>query len=188
MFECFYYASLVWYELACLQSLICFLDRGHRRCAGKASVRHLLQPLCDLSASKIAEVAEESQLGFCSWSATGRWLIGDWLPTDQRPRGDLFATWCNWLPTGPRLVANQVNLRFCKTAITWLRSLSDILSLFWRHGIANFPAFAAKTWEMLLWRHEIHYVFPQNWAIKCSTIFQWNLIFSLLTRLGTPIF
>ena len=50
----------------------------------------------------IAEVAEESQLGFAvgrrlvgDWSATGRRLIGDWLPTDwrlgsatgRRPRG-----------------------------------------------------------------------------------------------------
>ena len=55
-------------------------------------------------------------------------------------------------------------LRFCKTAITWLRPLSAILPLFWRHGIANFPAFASKIWEMLLWRHEIHDVFPRNWA------------------------
>ena len=58
----------------------------------------------------------------------------------------------------------ECHLRFCKTAITWLRSLSAILPLFWRHGIANFPAFAAKTWEMLLWRHEIHDVFPRNMA------------------------
>ena len=43
-------------------------------------------------------------------------------------------------------------------------TLSTILPLFWRHGIANFPAFAAKTREMLLWRHAIHDVFPRNWA------------------------
>ena len=55
----------------------------------------------------IAEVAEESQLGF----AVGRRLIGDWLPTDRRPRGDLFATWCNWSPTSRRSVADQVNLK-----------------------------------------------------------------------------
>ena len=42
-------------------------------------------------------------------------------------------------------------LRLYQTPITWLRSLSAILTLFWRHGIANFPAFAAKTWEMLLY-------------------------------------
>ena len=59
---------------------------------------------------------------------------------------------------------NPDHLRFCKTAITWLWSLSAILPLFWRHGIANFPAFAAKTWEMLLWLHEIHDVFPRNLA------------------------
>ena len=69
----------------------------------KAPVRHTLQPLCDLSATKIHNdrrgrrgVATRS----CSWSATGRRLIGDWLPTDRRPRGDLFATWCNCTPTG----------------------------------------------------------------------------------------
>ena len=56
------------------------------------------------------------------------------------------------------------DLRFYQTPIRWLRSLSAILPLFWRHGIANFPAFAAKTWEMLLWRHEIDDVFPRNWA------------------------
>ena len=46
----------------------------------------------------------------------------------------------------------------------WLRFLSAILPLFWRHDNANFLNFAAKTWEVLLWRHEIHNVFPHNWA------------------------
>ena len=41
-------------------------------------------------------------------------------------------------------------LRFYQTRITWLRSLSAILPLFWRHDIANFLTFAAKTWEVLL--------------------------------------
>ena len=36
----------------------------------------------------IAEVAEESQLGF----AVGRRLIGDWSPTDGRLVGDLVGT------------------------------------------------------------------------------------------------
>ena len=53
---------------------------------------------------------------------------------------------------------------FCQTSITWLRSLSVILPLFWRHDIANVHTFAAKTWELLLWRHEIHGVSPRNWA------------------------
>ena len=55
----------------------------------------------------IAEVAEESQLGFAvgrrlvgDWSATNRRLVADWSATGRRPRGDLFATWCNWSPTG----------------------------------------------------------------------------------------
>ena len=55
----------------------------------------------------IAEVAEESQLGFAvgrrlvgDWSATNRGQVADWSATGRRPRGDLFATWCNWSPTG----------------------------------------------------------------------------------------
>ena len=59
----------------------------------------------------IAEVAEESQLGFAvvrrlvgDWSATNRGLVADWSATGRRPRGDLFATWCNWSPTGRGLV------------------------------------------------------------------------------------
>ena len=62
----------------------------------------------------IAEVAEESQLGFAvgrrlfgDWSATNRGLVVDWSATSRRPRGDLFATCCNWSPTGPRLVADE---------------------------------------------------------------------------------
>ena len=84
-------------------------------------------------------------------------------------------------------------LRFCQTSITWLRSLSAILSLFRRHDIANISTFAAKTWEKLWWRNDICGVFPRNWAnalqtCSFSTILQWNLIFSLLTWLGTPMF
>ena len=55
----------------------------------------------------IAEVAEESQLDFAvgrrlvgDWSATNRGLVADWSASGRRPRGDLFATWCNWSPTG----------------------------------------------------------------------------------------
>ena len=47
----------------------------------------------------IAEVAEESQLGFAvgrrlvgDWSATNRGLVADSSATGRRPRGDLFAT------------------------------------------------------------------------------------------------
>ena len=43
-------------------------------------------------------------------------------------------------------------------------TLSAILPLFWRHDITNTTTFAAKTWEVLLWRHEIHVVFPRNLA------------------------
>ena len=58
----------------------------------------------------IAEVAEDSQLGFAfghrlvgDWSATNRGLVADWSATGRRPRGDHFATWCNWSPIGRRL-------------------------------------------------------------------------------------
>ena len=69
---------------------------------------------CNLSATSprpkfktIAEVAEELQLGFAvgrglvgDWSPTNRRLVADWSATGRRPRGDLFATWWNWSPTG----------------------------------------------------------------------------------------
>ena len=63
-----------------------------------------------------------------------------------------------WL-AATRCILSRV-LMCCQTSITWLRSLSAILPLFWRHDIANISTFAAKTWEKLLWRHEIHDVFP----------------------------
>ena len=53
-------------------------------------------------------------------------------------------------------------LRVYQTLIMWLRSLSAILPLFWRHDITNFLTFAAKTCEILFWRHEIHNIFPRN--------------------------
>ena len=53
-------------------------------------------------------------------------------------------------------------LRVYQTLIIWIQSLSAILPLFWSHDIANFLTFAAKTCEMLLWRHEIHNIFPRN--------------------------
>ena len=37
-------------------------------------------------------------------------------------------------------------------------------SIVLRHDIANILTFAANTWELLLWRHEIHDGFPQIWA------------------------
>ena len=47
----------------------------------------------------IAEVAEESQVGFAvgrrlvgDWSATNRGLVADGSATSRRPRWDLFAT------------------------------------------------------------------------------------------------
>ena len=66
---------------------------------------------CNRSATsprpKFKTVAEESQLGFAvgrrlvgDWSPTNRRLVADWSATGRRHRGDLFATWCNWSPTG----------------------------------------------------------------------------------------
>ena len=73
----------------------------------KASVRHTLQPLCDLSATKIHN-DRRGRRGvatmFCSRSAPDRGLVADWSATGRRPHRDLFATWCDWLPTGRGLV------------------------------------------------------------------------------------
>ena len=69
------------------------------------------------------------------------------------------------------------SLRFYQTPITWLRSISAILPLFWHHNIANIPNFAAKTWEVVLRCHEIHDVFPRIWAYVVQNL----LIFHYLT-------
>ena len=83
-------------------------------------------------------------------------------------------------------------LRFCITAIMWLRSLSAILLFFDVMTLPNFIAFAAKTWKMYydvmkkatysreIWLtlykiHSFHSILPRN------------LTFSLLTWLGSPI-
>ena len=90
--------------------------------SAKASVRHTLQPLCDLSATKIQNECRgrrEVATRFCSWSATGWRLIGDWLqlPTDQRLVGDLVGTSLRLDATGRRpvgdlrLVADQSPIR-----------------------------------------------------------------------------
>ena len=91
----------------------------------KALVRHTLQPLCDLSANKIHNDRRGRKgvaARFCSWSATGRRLIGDWSPTDRRLVGDLVGTSMRLdatsrrpvgdrSPTYRRPVADQVNLK-----------------------------------------------------------------------------
>ena len=61
--------------------------------SGKASVTHTLQPLCDLFAIKFHN--DPREVGF------GQQLIRDWLLSDRRPRGDLFATCCKWSPICP---------------------------------------------------------------------------------------
>ena len=64
----------------------------------KALVRHTLQLLCDLSATKIHN-DHKGRRGvatrFCSWSATDRGLVANLSATGRRPRWDLFASWCN---------------------------------------------------------------------------------------------
>ena len=55
----------------------------------------------------------------------------------------------------------DVFLRRCKTAITWLGSLSAILSLFWRHGIADLHRLCREDSRNVLWRHETCDVFPR---------------------------
>ena len=53
------------------------------------------------------------------------------------------------------------HLRRCKTAITWLWSLSAILPLFWRHDIAELHRLCHEDSRIVLWRHEICDVFPR---------------------------
>ena len=56
---------------------------------------------------------------------------------------------------------SKYHLRRCKTAITWLRSLSAILPLFWRHDIAELHHLCREDSRNVLWRHEICDVFPR---------------------------
>ena len=58
-------------------------------------------------------------------------------------------------------ISLHVTLRRCKTAITWLRSLSAILPLFWRHDIAELHRLCREDCRNVLWRHEICDVFPR---------------------------
>ena len=62
----------------------------------------------------IAEVAEESQLGFAfglrlvgDWSATYRGLVADWSATSWGPLCDLIQLVTDRSGTGPRLVVDQ---------------------------------------------------------------------------------
>ena len=63
------------------------------------------------------------------------------------------------------------NLRFCKTAITWLRSLLAIFwSLFWCHDIAKQHHLCCKDLRNVLRCHEIHDVFPRNMAYVLQNV------------------
>ena len=53
------------------------------------------------------------------------------------------------------------NLRRCKTAITWLQSLSAILPLFWRRDFAELHRLWREDSRNVLWRHEICDVSPR---------------------------
>ena len=52
-------------------------------------------------------------------------------------------------------------LRRCETAITWRRSLSVILPLFWRHDIDELHRLCRENIRNVRWRHEICDVFPR---------------------------
>ena len=67
---------------------------------------------------KFILIAEESQLGFAvgrrlvgTWSATDRGLVSDWLATSWEPLCDLMQLVADRSGTGPRLIADQVNLK-----------------------------------------------------------------------------
>ena len=57
--------------------------------------------------------------------------------------------------------------------------LSAILPLFWRHDIAIFLTFAAKTGEMLLWRFSREIGLTLFKTCSFSTILQWNFLSKL---------
>ena len=72
----------------------------------------------------------------------------------------------------------------CKTAITWLRSLSAILPLFWRHDIAERHRFCREDSRNVLWRQVICDVFPRIMTcalqnMQFSQYFTTKFIFSL---------
>ena len=60
-------------------------------------------------------------------------------------------------------------LRFCKTAITWLRSLSAILPLFWCHDIAQLHRLCREDLKNVLWHHEICNIFNGIWLMLYKT-------------------
>ena len=73
--------SILWKVSICIrneykQYLTALLNRSEH----KAPVRHTLQPLCDLSATKIQNDRRDRRgvaTRFCSWSPTRRRLVGD---------------------------------------------------------------------------------------------------------------
>ena len=70
-------------------------------------------------------------------------------------------------------------LRFCETSITWIRSLSVILRLYGRHGIAERPLTSLDTQP-----------FPAIYGLRSTKQQFWlrYLTFSVLTWLDGPIF
>ena len=76
-----------------------------------------------------------------------------------------------------------IRLRLCKTAITWLRSLSAILPLFWRHAIADLHRLCREDMRNVLWRYEICDVFSRN-----MTYLQQNMQFSQYFTMKFNIF
>ena len=72
-------------------------------------------------------------------------------------------------------VCLYIHLRLCKTAITWLPSLSAILPLFWRHDIAELHRLCREDFRNVLWRHEICEDFPRfmNCALQNMQFLQY---------------
>ena len=85
-----------------------------------------------------------------------KWLSLNWRLDLSIPKWEVQNPWKCW--------NSQVSffiLRLCKTAITWLRSLSAILPLFWRYAIAELHHLCREDSRNVLWRHEICDVFPR---------------------------
>ena len=103
-----------------------------------ASVSHTLQPLWDLSASKIHNDRRGVATRFYSWSATGCRLIRVWSATSWRPLCDLMQLVGDRSPTNRRLSQLKIAIKkkdidsiflYC-FFICRMRNLVNLLLLF----------------------------------------------------------
>ena len=100
------------------------------------------------------------------------------------PPTQMAAMASEWL-THVLISSSTRQLRFWKTATTWLWSLSAILPLFWRHDIAELRRLYREDLRNVLWHHEIYaVVYPRNMTYALQNmqllqyfIMQFNIFF-----------